>query len=651
MAISPPWMDQGAPEDGVPSGFRIPDEGPLPPELGVPDEAGIPLWQLAQPEPGLNGPSGGPDDARAEQDALAQLAAGAPGGPPWLGEAATMPRGQAAGAAVGDAAVRGAAGAPPPSGAPPGSGSGSGSESIRMRQRGGAPSGYEQEIRGLAGAEGEVTGKIADLEAQRAEMTQKRAEILAERKQLQNEELQRDELKRRADLEKRQAEIDAQRQAASQMKIEPDQWFSEGGDRRKIGLIVGGFLAGFVGDDSFHKAVDGMVKRNIDAQHANIDNAWKSVTVADDIYRRMYDQYKDQGKTDAVFAAMNLDALAGMMDAQIMKVDSPEIRQRGLLARIGIQQKAAQLVRDAAVQDQQLSIQRNAAHQQGADRALEREKFAWQKRKDVVTAAQADYAAAQKEADAARQEAQDQERSTVNDPSGTPVKAGDGKPVVMYGSDGKPDPKLAAEENDRLAGRTYALMLMEDYGAWLDAKGNSRRFGGAPGFKANEDYAMGDSLHWRIVTAQSHAEGQGAFDKGIQDVIGGKVIPGPSSYVSPTNADKVVPNLVQQGRTQMNEYMRQKHKYKGNYWDDYLKTHPVDLSGGATNATGTRMNHLPGQGGIVAPDSIQVGPQGPPSGMGQRPPGPFSDQEQPSFDDTGLGTPDWVRDSRPRGKH
>lgn len=645
MAIVPPWMDQSD------QGFRIPSE-PLPPELAVPAGPASPLGQLALPEPGLNGPPWGPGDVRAQDAAVEQLAAGAPGGPPWLGDAAVIPPGQAAGGAAGGAVGQGvgeaAAGAPSweaHSRAP-------GSESIRMRQRSGAPPSYEQEVRGLAGAEGEVTGNLAEMEAQRAEMTQKRNEILAERKQLQNEELQRDELKRRADLERRQAEIDAQRQAVGQMKINPEQWFHEGGDRRKIGLIVGGFLSGFVGDDSFHKAVDGMVKRNIDAQHDNIENGWKAVTVADDIYRRMYDQYKDQGKTDAAFAAMNLDALAGMMDAQIMKVDSPEIRQKGMLARIGIQQKATQLVRDAAVKDQELAIQRTQAHQQGADRALAWEQFHWQQRKDIVTAAAADYAAAQKEADAARQEAQDQERSTVNDPSGAPVKNGEGKPVVMYGSDGKPDPKLAAEENDRLAGRTYALMLMEDYGAWLNAnmgsKVGGRYFGGGLGFKPNEEYSVGDSLHWRIVTAQSHAEGQGAFDKGIQDVIGGKVIPGPSTYLSPTNAEKVVPNLVQQGRTQMNEYMRQKHRYKGNYWDDYLKKHPVELKARDTNATGKRMSELPGQGGVVSPDTVKVGPQGAPAPLGQRPPGPYSDQEQPSFDDSGLGTPDWVRDSRPR---
>lgn len=621
--------------DGVPSGFRIPAE-PMPPDFAVPDEPGAPLGGLAQPEAGLNGPVGGPGDDRARQEALAQLAAGAPGGPPWLGEAATMPRGQAPGAAIGGAAAQGQEQAQlPPSG---------------VRQRGGPPSSsYEQEIRGLAGAEEQVAGNLAEMEAQRAEMVQKRNEILAEKKQLQTEQLQRDEMRRRADLERRQAEIDSRRQAAANMKVDPEQWFHEGGDRRKIGLIVGGFLSGFVGDDSFQKAVDGMVKRNIDAQHDNIDNSWKAVTVADDIYRRMYDQDKDQAKTDATFAAMNYDALAAMMDAQIMKVESPEIRQKGLLARIGIQQKAAELVRAAAVKDQELAIQRAQAHQAGADRTLAWEQFHWQQRKDIAAAAAADYAAAQKEADAKRQEEQDQERSTVNDPSGTPVRNVNGKPVVMYGSDGKPDPKLAAEENDRLAGRTYALMLMEDYNAWLDANhGHGRFFGGGVGFKPNEDYAVGDSLHWRIVTAQSHAEGQGAFDKGIQDVIGGKVIPGPSTYLSPTNAEKVVPNLVQQGRTQMNEYMRQKHRYSGNYWDDYLKKHPVDLSVRNTDKTGPRMNELPGQGGIVPPDSIQIGPQGPPAKMGQRPPGPFSDEEQPTFDDTGLGQPDWVRDSRPR---
>lgn len=639
MAVTPPWMNPG-PEEGVPSGFRIPDV-PLPPELAVPDEPSSPFTQLALPEPGLNGPAWGPGDVRSQQAGIEQLVAGAPGGPPWLGQAAVIPRAaQEAGAGIGEAVGQGAAVVPPP---PSGAPSASGSESIRMRQRGGAPSSYEQEVRGLAGAEGEVTGNIADLEAQRAEMMQKRAEILAEKKQLQAEELQRDEMRRRQDLERRQAEIDAQRQAVGNMKIDPEQWFHQGGDGRKIGLLVGGFLSGFVGDDSFAKAVDGMVKRNIDAQHANIENGWKAVTFADDLYRRMYDQYKDQGKTDAAFAAMNYDALGQMLDSQIMRVDSPEIRQKGLLARIGVQQKATELVRAAAVKDQELAIQRSQVRQQGGDQALGWARLKWEQRKAVAEAEMKDYEDAQKAAAAQAQAEADQNHSTVNDPSGEPIKSGSGKPVVMYGSDGKPDPKLAQEENDRLAGRTYALMLMEDYGQWIENKGNPRRFGGAPGMKANEDYAMGDSLHWRIVTAQSHAEGQGAFDKGIQDVIGGKVIPGPSSYLSPTNADKVVPNLVKQGRTQMNEYMRQKHKYKGNYWDDYLAKHPVDFKADATGVTGTRMSDLPGQGKIPEPGSIPIGPQGPPASMGQRPPGPFG-QEPPSFDETGAsGGPDWVR--------
>lgn len=525
-------------------------------------------------------------------------------------------------------------------------------QSTRKPVRGRKPT-YEEEIRGLAGAEGEVAGNLAEIDAARADMRARQAAIMAEQKQLKAQELQRDEMRRRADLDLRHGQLEAERQAVANMRIDPDQWMKEGGEQRRAKVVVGGFLAGFLGDNEFQKAIDGMVERNLAAQKMNIENRKEALTVGERMYQTMYSRYQDERKTDMMFAAMTLDGIAESMDAEIMQLDSPEARQKGLLAKIGIQQKAAALVRQAAVEDQQTALERARISQTSRNRELEWERFGWQKRMDVAQmgAAQAKEAAAREEAIRAKQ------ATVLRDPSGDVIAGGNGEPIFQ------PDQKHANEENEKLAGRAYALQLLEQYNDWVQAN-KGRKFGGGLGLAADPEFSIGESLHWKLVVAETRSHGLGAFDKGIQDVIGGREIPGPSSYLHPTNADSVVPQLMNNSRIEFNQYMREKHGYKGNFWDDYKSKHPTTSFRPGDTAVSSQKKEEPpppdfnvkgetSDGGFWITEDNRLIPKGqvpadepsvpvrPSPGLGMRPPGPFGDN--PTLYEEPSSGPDWVK--------
>jgi hypothetical protein len=157
------------------------------------------------------------------------------------------------------------------------------------------------------------------------------------------------------EMTRRMSAIDRATEDAKQMRIDPNQAVKGMSSGAKSSFVVAGFLSGLGGHPEMAmKALDKQIDDNIDAQKAQLDNAWKGVAASKNALQMYQSATKDRlAAKHQLRADMYGDYADSLQNDLDTKYKSPEAQERGtaLLAQVRQKQEIEQQAGAKRLQD------------------------------------------------------------------------------------------------------------------------------------------------------------------------------------------------------------------------------------------------------------------------------------------------------------
>ncbi len=199
-----------------------------------------------------------------------------------------------------------------------------------------------------AASDASIDKQLANQEYQAAAQEQRQA--LAQ----QQAQIEKDQVAYRQEADRRQAEIDSDTRRLADMKVDPGRWWRSQDELslmgRKVGMILGGFAAGYtkgaVKDDSWEK-MRAEIADDVRQQEAAYDRLQNTIAAKRTAFGQLVQRYGSPDAARNAMQAIQLRQTALMADSAASKIGTADAKLKAAEIRNKVDAETAQLTASA----------------------------------------------------------------------------------------------------------------------------------------------------------------------------------------------------------------------------------------------------------------------------------------------------------------